>query len=128
MENFDKISEPSDKWVKKEKIPIPFIEGYEICITGGEIYNEEGKQIVEFHIWNAEDESEKSWSTLTGVGFIKMMNFIEEELGKRNIKEFTLSASDDKRERVFSKWAIRRGCNVRELPDWDGIMTKVYSR
>ena len=64
---------------------------------------------------------------MTGAGFFKVMQFVEEQLKSRGIHEFEIGASDEKRQRVFEKWAIRKGCTVRELPDWDGKMIKVFT-
>ena len=53
---------------------------------------------------------------------------IEEELNKRNINEFVISTRNEKRLRVFGNWALKKGCTVRKLPDWDGVPTKVYRK
>ena len=109
----------------KEHLPIPFMDGYELFFCGGDINDENGNQIQSMHLWKSADE--EGWSDLTGVGFLKVAEFVEKEIKSRGIDEFVLEATDSKRQRVFEKWAERKGCVIRELPDWDGKLMKVFT-
>jgi hypothetical protein len=114
-----------NKQLIREHIPIPFMEGYELFIGGGEVNDEQGNEIQSVHIWKSGDED--GWKDLTGAGFFNVMQFVEHELRSRGIHEFAIGATDEKRQRVFEKWAMRKGCTVLELPDWDGTHVKVFT-
>lgn len=110
--------------VNKE-IPIPFAPGFEIKLCAADANDIEGNQLQEVHIWRVGESDD--WDTLTGAGFIKTVNFVEETLKENKIKKFVISASDEKRRRVFTKWAIKKGCTEETVKDYFGDEIQVFT-
>jgi len=111
---------------KIEHIDIPFMKEWEIVISGSDVKDVYGGQyetVAGIHIM-MKDKNE--WSTLTGVGFIKMMDFIENLIKSRNITTFTIDACDEKRQRVFGKWALRKGCTTEKAIDFFNDEVEVF--
>lgn len=122
-ESYSQYTEPI-----KEHVPIPFMEGYEIYFCGGQVNNEEGFQVQTMHIWKSGDD-EEGWDDLTGVGFYKVVGFLKEKMEERNIKEFVIEGTDDRRQRVFEKWFEKKEqYKTREIPDWDGDLVKIFTK
>ncbi len=125
----DASTSPSEELF--QHVPIPFMEGYELYIGGGEVYDEHRREIKCVHIWKDDGTMEKDGNDgtkeLTGAGFYKVMNFVETELKSRGIRKFSIVASDDQRQRVFESWAIRRGCTIEERINWYDKPVKVVT-
>ena len=123
MEIMNQMPKPKFERIEEK---IPFMEGWSIAITGSDTPSMAGpyETVNGVHIWKTDEDD---WTTLTGVGFVKVVDFLEAMIKKHNVKSFVIDACDEKRKRVFTKWALRKGCKISTVKDFFGNDSDVFS-
>jgi hypothetical protein len=126
MENLNQIRRPKFETISED---IPFMPGWEVAITNSDTPSKIGpyETVNGIHIRKSGDVEDWLSSTLTGAGFIRVMDFVETLIKKYNIKSFVIDACDKKRKRAFSKWALRKGCKIETVKDFFGDDSDIFS-
>ncbi len=79
------------------------------------------EKTVELHIWSEDGENT---SELTGSGFFRVMRFVENFIQENGIKSFVVCASDEKRQRIFEKWAARKAAKTSTTFDYFEVVER----
>lgn len=99
------------------KIPLPNDPHHWVEVMGSDCWGPDGvTQLPTVHIWGEEDTVASL--PLTGRGFFSAMKVVEKAIITTGSKEWAIDGCCPKRDRVFRKWAQRKGGRFVTVTDW----------